>query len=423
MIAARPGGCRALGSITADLRAMTLASDTRVQAVAAQMEGFVAPLPMAFIDRADAEAHSLTLPVVLDLEHLDKRVTVWLFALQDDDEPSEHSSAGSSGTPSDDAGPNCYLSPRVFRRLGASRGDAVSLLCPPRAHVTVAPAFAHDIPAGLDIHADPAVTDAVSTPSWIGPNRALLSSGTLCVPVRVRARPGKLEAIRVSMHTRVLAAVQPGASVQISPLPARPVNRTTRPWSRIARRLDWLVEHLLRVLLRAPTLQARTVQAPIGDDTENIVRCPQYMFAMLGIEEGDEVLVEWADRCAVAVALEPIDGDIAFQPTDSVLAAQGVGRLRIPRDAPTHLVVRIASPVRSALQIPAATVVTIRRRVRPYFANRLGRATLPLVGVAFAALAIPVKHNTALIVSLVVIVALQVLSLRYPRPPKGRWPR
>lgn len=392
---------------------------TQTKIVVGRPNDFLSPVPMLLMTDQDAAAASLRLPALAQTEYLDKRMPTWVFS------PEAYRGSGAlQGSAAPQPKPRCEISSRAAEDLWILDGATASLLIPPRADVRVAAARFDDIPRPMEVHVAANIVDHLDPAGGRGPRRALLSSGSLCVPVTLQTRNNvDPDVMRVSMKTRLLMGLKPGGTAQLTSLPAAADPRRVNRIRAAARLADWLSEEALRPIFRAPRSAVRTVQGSTGDHASNLVRLPAHMFSLLGIEEGDQVLVEWGPRRAVAIAFGFVADDPPFDPDDATLDAQAVELFDIPSPPPSHLTVRVNSRVRVALDVPAATVVTIRRKVRPYVLDRLGRATLPLVGAAFAAFALPVKHHTALVVILLALVLLQLAGLRYPRVPTGRWPR
>jgi hypothetical protein len=144
---------------------------------------------------------------------------------------------------------------------------------------------------------------------------------------------------------------------------------------------------------------------------------------MLGIKVGDQVIVSWGRRQAVATAVIFPDNAPSDDVVVTMLGSQGVERLRGDENQRHHdMNIQVAARIRSALAIPATTVVQVRRRLRTYLINRLGRAMLPLGGLIFAALAVPGDVRIPSIVAASVILSIQLIGLRHPKPPERRWP-
>jgi hypothetical protein len=144
---------------------------------------------------------------------------------------------------------------------------------------------------------------------------------------------------------------------------------------------------------------------------------------MIGIEVGDQVVVSWGHRQSIAIGLTFPDSAPSDAAIATMLDSQGVERLRVHENLlQQDMNIHVASRVRAALGIPATTVVRVRRRLRTYLINRIGRAVLPLGGLIFAALAVPGDIRIPAIIASSVVFLIQLVSLRYPKPSERKWP-
>jgi len=389
--------------------------------------------PLAVL--APATEAAFALPVQTMLHHGDRSVRVWLFR-------SETPMAYPRVRP-DEIG----VTERTLRHLGLTgqAGGEVELSIPAHASLKVLVSTVSDIPRDNELFINPTLELGQPAPRW-----ALMTTAAgFPMPVRVRRRSRvELDQTRASMLVRTLGGLRPGNRVQVSRLP--PAFGARQRWRRAGRRLRrrgtedakvaWIqslvglvlwsarqvpraLDLVLRGLLRAPVATLRTTQANPGDDNDNILRLHETVFHQLSLPPGGQVLVRFADRQAVAVALlDPApQGEI---PGDAVVQAQGVERhlLKTPDDFPEYLVARASAPLRRTLGMPAATVITTRRRLVPLVIRNLYLLSLPVAGLFVAGAAIPEADMSILAAGTGVVSILTLLTLRVARSPGGPWP-
>jgi antitoxin component of MazEF toxin-antitoxin module len=303
-----------------------------------------------------------------------------------------------------------------------AKGDATT--------VAVLPAIVDDLPEANEV--DMCGADAKRLGRWA----LAYGKGMISMPMRIRVRRVPAGQARMSMLTRTLAAVSTGDDqLDVAPLQAERLNWIDRLRGRTSvqgiagasvaiaycalRWLLWMTECLLRMLFHAPQLAMRTQEAQLGDDTNRVIRIPAETFSVLGIKEGDEVFVQWANRRVIAVA------HLAFNSVPGGTRAATVDTWATEIDAETaarHLVVGIAAEMRGELRIPRRTVVTVRRRVLSLFVQRINELTVPVGGLLLAALTIQGLSHMFVIVGIIIVTILAMLPARYRVPPRGRWP-
>jgi hypothetical protein len=327
------------------------------------------------------------------------------------------------------------LSTRVRRRLGVDAGATIRVVVPRRAQLIVVPALIDRLPPADIVEVRENVCDYMGHHRW-----ALLSHQGLTMPVRLRPARIRDGEIRMSMLARSLVGFtsEPGANatVQLSELPAESHRSpilgvrtlvSEREWHGwiglpifIARSTIQCFESLARLFLKAPKLCVRTTEALVGDDTNRVVRLASHVFPLLGLHPGDHVVVQWARRRTLAVALEKPDYGATPRNLPRHVDPEMQG---IPENIPAeYLTIGIAAEMRSALGIPRHTVVTIQRRVVPLVSRRLNELTIPVGGLLLAAATVKGLSRTAVAIGLVVIILLAMLPARHKTPPSGRWP-
>lgn len=391
------------------------------------------------ISGSDIERLRITLPTVLSVVTNGNSISVWAYNVaQHRDGSGSQQPSGAEVRQTLRLNPGeCHLSARARQLLGVENGATITVLLPPREFLQVRPGFVEDVPRATEADVTRETYDRFSDGIRFRNRYALASNGKLCMPVRLRNRvavtPGS---VRLSMAARVLlGGVRVGDQVQISEFPPGDLS-SPGPWTRQPRRaaalarslrlpfraIDQVLEWIIRPVLRAPSISLLTEQATIGDDDELVVRIPEHTLALLGIESGDQIIVSWGYRQAVAVAFT-IPDQSSSQTTSRIFDSQGVERILVDEnDLREQLTIQVASRLRLSLGIPATTVVRVRRRLRTYLVNRLGRATLPVGGLILAALAVPGGARVPAVVATSIIFAFQLISFRYPSPPKGKWP-
>jgi hypothetical protein len=377
---------------------------------------------------------------LVELRYGGRSVLAWLQSTSD--------YPGADWTAPSRADCELWLSRRAREALGVQREEVptVTLRLPARARLEYGSARIDDLPRGAEVDvARPVLQHLAGRDGY-----ALLVAGGRCMPVRLRERPIEPQQIRLSMLARSLLRLRPraapegaGDEVPGAP-PERKVLLCALPiegalWSEMLRRQGgrrggravqaarWCVrsamfglERVLQPVLGAPCFAFRTTEALIGDDVLPVVRLPPASFPLIGIRPGDQVVLTWARRAAVAIALEQVP---LSQETTEELRRQQMVDLRTgrrPRDE-DHITVEVAASMRHVLGIPRETVVQVHRRLWPQVAVRLNALLLPTGGLLLAAAAIQGFKPLWTWLGMAAIVAAEVLHLRLPVPPRGRW--
>lgn len=324
-----------------------------------------------------------------------------------------------------------WLSKRARDLLLVPRNGAdVILDARPHRELRVKPALVDDLPKANEVHVS---RDVIAD---LGTDRAIAYSKCGSIPIRLRAREMNAGAIRMTMLMRSLMDVRRGDTIEIGPLQRERLffddrgAACTAAWkywrravaaARWAGRLVFLAwESLLRLLLHAPVLAMRTVEAEIGDDTNRIVRIAPETLRVLGVQPGDEVILEWLGTRVVAVAHEKIrDAPVGLH---RGVTADDWGSDPQADAIPEHLVIGVAAEMRGEMRIPRRTIVSVRRRVSSLFAQRLNELTVPIGGLLFAALALDKISVTAAAVGAVIVTVMAMAPARHRVAPRGRWP-
>ncbi|MBE1536410.1 hypothetical protein [Actinomadura algeriensis] len=238
--------------------------------------------------------------------------------------------------------------------------------------------------------------------------------------------------VRLSYQARMLLNVPPGTEgarpeVLVGPPPARGrrmlrvgeprwSDRGTRWPRRLPRRAGTGAELAGRVLLRAPALCFRTIEATPGEDREQTVRLPEELFALLGTEPGKQVYLEWGPGNRTVATALPL-GAIGDGDWPQVRVAGHRGSAPRPPDVS---VAAVGAVSRAALGVPRTTVVTVRRRVGPLVASRLHQLVVPTTALMVALTADIKLKAWDLALAGAVIVGLMLAPLRMRRNPRGR---
>jgi hypothetical protein len=315
------------------------------------------------------------------------------------------------------------------------------------------PALVTDLPGACEIDVSPTLHNRIAKyREW-----ALLSLGEQTMPIRLRVRDVKEGRIRTTMLTRTLlhggriekegiaetgqsSGVKEARAVlsalfhDLIPFSVTVRNEiATHGWWRgiwavgryYCRRIVNLAERCLRLLFWAPEITLGVTEPVIGDDTNRVARLPQHSFPLLGIKPGDQVLVSWADRQAIAIALE------AYQARDvgEDLLAQSrqvdvILTEAFDQGTPESLCVGVTAELRLDLGIPRETIVTVRRRLVPLFIGRLNELTIPVGALVLAAAAVEglKEHWFGILFGYLIVLGLALSPLRHRGAPNGRYP-
>ncbi|MFD2796241.1 hypothetical protein ACFS27_21950 [Promicromonospora vindobonensis] len=305
----------------------------------------------------------------------------------------------------------------MSRRLRSAVDDAttVSVQVPPVVVLRTYSALVDDMPDAGEVQVSP--TD-------VEPGTYLLVQGGVTAWVhavpRDHVRPGT---VRLAYQLRLLTAsggaadnarvalVAAGPDVVRHRLPGRRLQQTSEA-------VDRTMERLWRAIFRAPAFSARVVQAHAGDDGASIVTLHPAVFDRIGIESGQQVLVRWGGREVVALAVADHDPPTSGSPTASMKKVQRVNRLwpDLPEGISPHVTVRMSTRLRDQLGAPVATVVTVRRRMRPVLVQNLNSLVVPLASLVLAGAALPDPHWPILGLGTALMSVFALARLRIPQP-------
>ncbi|MDR7381566.1 hypothetical protein [Promicromonospora iranensis] len=305
----------------------------------------------------------------------------------------------------------------VSRRLRAAVGDApsVGLRVPPITALRTLSALVDDMPSADEVQVNPAD---------VRPGSYLLVQGGVTAWVRAVPRDHvRRGAVRLAYQLRLLTAsdgATDNSHVALVAAPPEVVEHTlpSRRAVRASEAVDRTMERLWRALFRAPEFSARVVQAHAGDDGASIVTLHTAVFDRIGVQSGQQVLVRWGGREVVALAVADHDPPIAGSPTPSMKKVQRVNRLwpDLPEGISPHVTVRLSTRLRDQLGAPVATVVTVRRRMRPVLVQNLNSLVVPLASLVLAGAALPDPHWPALGLGTALMSVFALARLRIPQP-------
>ncbi|MFD7309876.1 hypothetical protein [Promicromonospora sp. NPDC059942] len=306
------------------------------------------------------------------------------------------------------------------RALSDAMNSAVSLSVrvPPVIPLRTRAALARDMPAADEVHVNPA--DVV-------PGTYLLVRNGVTAWVRAVARDHVREgSLRLAYQLRLLIAsdgdVDDGL-VALVAAPSEVIRRRAQDkrFRRLGSAVDHTLERLWRALFRAPDFTARVVQAHAGDDGAPVIALHPAVFDRIGVESGQQVLVRWGGREVAALAVADHDPPETGVPPVSIKKVQRVNRLwpHLPEGMSPHVVVRMSSSLRNDLGAPVATVVTVRRRLRPVLVGNLNALVVPLASLVLAGAALPDPHWITLGLGTALMSVFALARLRIPHPRSG----
>ncbi|MFI6427085.1 hypothetical protein [Promicromonospora sp. NPDC050880] len=308
----------------------------------------------------------------------------------------------------------------VSRRLRSELGDArsVAVRVPPLMKLRTVAALVDDMPGVDEVHVNPAD---------VRPGTYLLMQRGVTAWVRAVGRDHVLSGtVRLAYQLRLLTASDgdgPDPGVLLVAAAPQVIARSSAigRFRRVRNSVDNALEHLWRALFRAPEFSARVVQAHAGDDGSAVVTLHPAVFDRLGIVSGQQVLVRWGGREVVALAVADHDPPVAAAQSASMRRVQRVNRLwpDLPDGMSPHVTVRVSTRLREELRAPVATVVTMRRRLRPVLVQNLNALVVPLASLVLAGAALPDPHWPTLGLGTALMSLFAMARLRIPQPRSG----
>lgn len=323
-------------------------------------------------------------PVPVDIERDGRRTAAWAWAEGAWGDTGDAAGAAHPAEPGER--PTFWLSRLAFERLSPAAGAAlgtVSLLVPdPKPLVPVLP-LVHDIPENDEVQV--AVDDGLGRGSRIMVRHGVAVWVSL-VP-RSHVRPGT---VRISNHLRTVTAPSEASSAKQDTLLFRPLPRErvgTRNRLTIAAVSSWLrtvTESCLRWFFLAPEHPMRLVPAHPDDAHLHVVTLQDVALSRLGIRSGDGVILRWGTTEVEVTAVADHDpvglgsSDVRLDPTRPLPA----------RDMPLHLAVRVPAALQHIMDLPAASIVTVRRSTRSVLSRNLNSLVIPVASLALAGAAL-----------------------------------
>jgi len=338
----------------------------------------------------------------------------------------------------------------VSRRLGLDAGSRFTLATPDDTEFVVRRARADDLPRANTVYVSPIRFDQLTRDAR---GETFLLDGSSVIPVALRPRQDCLDTdVRMSLLARLTTGLEPEARVSLvamdttgaSGLDWRHAQRrvsTRVPRNRLAaaamaalgvaisllRRIDQVLEALLRPLLLAPLLMVRSEQAEVLDDGRSVLRAHPAVLGSLGLPaQGGQAILRWG-REQIGVLVLPNAESMQSADLDRFRAVAQHETTR-PEALPDHLVVRLSSTARAELEMPAHGIVVLRRRLRPLVLRQLNVILTPLVGLLLAGLAVQFGGPSGtdirwwLWIGTPIVVFLGLAPIRLSRPGRGRWP-
>jgi hypothetical protein len=242
-----------------------------------------------------------------------------------------------------------------------------------------------DIPDSDVVYLSPA--DASLFDGW-----ALLITERGGGPVRIMSRDHvPVGAARVGYALRVLTSVSKNSTGKIpGHVALQPLPDPNPLLSKIRKTARWFGE----LAIGAPPIALRSTEGLVGDDGKNVVRVDPTALDYLGCASGDSVIVSWArKRCRARVLLHT---DVTrermhaqFAESTGSQSRESWGDIEARQEIPHHLQAWVSLSVRHKLDIPPDSIVRLRRSITRTFAKHSALLSLPLAGLALAALAVP----------------------------------
>jgi hypothetical protein len=152
-----------------------------------------------------------------------------------------------------------------------------------------------------------------------------------------------------------------------------------------------------------------------------VVRLPIAVWPLLGIEAGDQVILNWAGRQIIATALELFEIR-TVEADERKLQAVDLHRNPLIENIPEYLKMRVSATVRGDLGLPRYSVVSVRRRLSTIVTRRLNELIIPMGVLVLTGLLIPGLQSWVLVSGSILIIIFSFWPIRYQSPPKGRWP-
>jgi hypothetical protein len=347
-------------------------------------------------------------PVPVDIERDGRRTSAWAWAERAWGDTGD---AADASRPAElEERPTFWLSRLAFERLGLAaeaESATISLVVPDQKPLVPVLPLVHDIPENNEVQ--------VAADAELGRGAQIMVRHGVAVWVslvpRDHVRPGT---VRISNHLRAVTEQSEDSSVErdtlfFRPLPSERVRAQRR--LTVAAVNGWLrtvTEGCLRWFFLAPEQSMRLVPAHPDDEHLHVVTLQDVALARLGIRSGDGVILRWGTSEVEVTAVadrDPVEfdsADVRPDPTKPIPA----------RDMPRHLAVRVPTALRHMMDLPAASVVTVRRSTRSVLVRNLNSLVIPVASLALAGAALNDPNWALLICGAVATAVLGLSRLR-----------
>lgn len=350
----------------------------RVEGVAAASR---LPSSAAVVVVPDDVLPSMKGPAPVGVEHQGVTVPAWAWAegAWGDGAPAPDHDAP-SGSP-----PTFWLSRLTVERLGIGPElGAVTLTVPEALSLQPRLPLVHDLPAHDEVQV---------APGTAAPGRhVLVRNGVAAWVTLVPRRHVQPGTARISGQLRATTSVSTAARddsalVIVRPVPLPPTRGRRRDLlsADAIRSTTWsVVERALRWYFLAPEQSVRVVPAHPDDDHQQAVTLHETTLARLGVRSGDRVIVRWGDTetevSAVADHAPAVFRTTGPHPDPTTPQPAP--------EAPAHLTIRVPTALRYLVDLPAASVVSVRRSTRSVLARNLNSLVIPVASLVLAGAAL-----------------------------------
>jgi hypothetical protein len=321
-------------------------------------------------------------PVPVGLEHDGRATAAWAWAERAWSDEGDRSGPHRPGT--QQRPPTFWLSRLAVERLGQlPETSTVSLAVPDAKALAPVLPLVHDIPGTGEAQVAPGDVSAPST-------RIMVHNGVAAwvelVP-RDHVRPGT---VRISNHLRAITGPTADAPPDSQVVFFRPLdggrNRVRRrpTTASIRALLRSATERCLRWFFLAPEQSMRVTAAHPDDEHQHVVTLHDVALSRLGVRSGDHVVLRWGRTEVEVAAVTDHDPQAATQ-ADSGHDPTKPGSAR---QMPSHLAIRVPTALRHMMDMPAASVVGVRRSTRSVLVRNLNSLVIPVASLALAGAAL-----------------------------------
>lgn len=392
-------------------------------------------IPYGFFPKAFFKEYDLTSHILLRVEHNKRRINFVAMELE-----SIYASEVEIKT-EDDIKPNHFFIPtfRLKKLLNINKDCLVDLIFWDNYNLEVKPSLIDDFPKINEVDV------SEETHNYFKKNKLYPYLVHKHIVFPIKLRKGKYLAktqIRLSLSTRVLINPHEGKD-RIDKITLSGFRKSEQAfwfprknyysYQTIKKEISSFIKRFLNLpavglelilepIISAPTIFLRTTEPFEGDDHQPIVRIHEDCFNLLGISPGDEVILGWVNRSAVAIALKfgGLETNRGEMFNESKRRVETFWRdVNIPID---HLTIGMSATLRAALGIPRYTIVSVRRRVMTIFLKKFNEFLIPFVGLSIAGAAIPGFQPIYYLYGAIISIVFVLVSIRKWSTPKGIWP-